>query len=56
MNIGLVLSPDAAEAVGGPTGPGFSACRLEFDINSDFAWKQPFSTDSIELANQGDVP
>lgn len=68
MSIGLVLSPDAAEAVGGPTGPGFSACRLELDINSDGARKEPFAANQLvplldefvglaeEIAERGDVP
>lgn len=68
MSIGLVVSAGAAEAVGGTAGPGLSACRLEFDINSDFGWKEPFDSGrvmplldefvdlSAELANRGDVP
>lgn len=69
ISVGLVLSPDsAAHAVGGPTGPGLSACRLEFDINSDAARKEPFAADELvpllgefvamaqELATRGDLP
>lgn len=67
LAIGLVISQDSAEAVGGPEGPGFSACRLEFDINSEAARKEPFSGNqlaslldefvalSTEIADRGDI-
>lgn len=68
MSLGLMLSGAAAEAFAGATSPGFSACRLEFDINSDFARKDPFAANelvplldefvglSAEVATRGDVP
>jgi hypothetical protein len=68
LSIGLVISPTSAEAVGGPTSPGFSACRLEFDINSDAARKDAFAVDQVvplldefvalasEIADRGDAP
>lgn len=68
VSIGLSISPGTAEAVGGPTGPGLSACRLEFDINSDAARKEAFASGQVvplfdevagwssELATRGDVP
>lgn len=68
MSMQFTLSAGAAEAVASPTSPGHSACRLNFDVNSDLARKEPFPRKDIiplfeeladlsrEITVRGDVP
>lgn len=68
LSMQFSLSPGAAEAVGGPTGPSFSACRLQLDINSDPSQIEPLRSDMLvpllnefvelarEIATRGDIP
>lgn len=68
MSLQFSLSTGAAEAVGGPTGPGLSACRLQLDINSDQTQTVPLRSDMLvpllnefvelarEIATGGDMP
>lgn len=64
----FLISGNVGEAVSRSTGPGLSACRLEFDINSDPLAQEPIAQNqlvplldefvqlSVELAAKGDVP
>lgn len=68
MSMRLTLSTGAAEAVASPTSPGVSACRLQFDVNSDPARREPFPSKNViplfeelaefsrEITVRGDVP
>jgi len=64
----LVATQNPSEPIGASADPRFSACRLEFDINSDGERKDAFSNDQViplldefvnlaeEIADRGDIP